>query len=61
LNIFPVIPENCAFPHNFQPPPTAPYPPIDFLLDLRKRKKITEAVFQKVARENAVRVLDLSR
>ena len=43
------------------PPASAPYPLIDFLLDLRNRKKITEPVFQKVARENAVRVLGLSR
>lgn len=41
------------------PPVTDPHPLIDFLLDLRKREKITEVVFQKVARENAIRVLDL--
>ncbi|MCX6993439.1 MAG: amidohydrolase family protein [Kiritimatiellaeota bacterium] len=43
------------------PPATAPYPLVDFLLDLRKRKKISEAVFQKVARENAVRLLGLNK
>ncbi|MDD5677867.1 MAG: amidohydrolase family protein [Kiritimatiellae bacterium] len=42
------------------PPASAPCPLIDFLLDLRKQKKISEAVFQKVARENAVRLLGLS-
>ena len=34
-------------------------PLVDFLLDLRKNGKISETVFQKVARENAVRVLGL--
>ena len=34
-------------------------PLVDFLLKLRKENKITETVFQKVARENAIRVLGL--
>lgn len=37
--------------------PDTPTPLVDFLLDLRAKKKISEAVFQKVARENALRVL----
>ncbi len=41
------------------PAPGASNPLVDFLLDLRKRGKITEQVFQKVARENAIRVLGL--
>lgn len=32
---------------------------VDLLLDWRKTKKITEAVFQKVARENAVKFFGL--
>ncbi len=32
---------------------------VDLLLDFRKQKKISENVFQKIARENAVRVLGL--
>ena len=44
-------------------PPAADAPNrlVDFLLDLRKRKKITEDIFRKVARENAVRVLGLNQ
>ena len=34
-------------------------PLVDFLLDLRREGKISETVFQKVARENAIRVLGL--
>ena len=34
-------------------------PLVDFLLDLRREGKISETVFQKVARENAIRVLRL--
>ena len=43
------------------PAATAPYPPVDFLLDLRKRKKIGKAVFQKVARENTASLLGLNQ
>ena len=39
--------------------PETPTPLVDFLLDLRQRGAISEAVFQKVARENAVRLLRL--
>jgi len=39
--------------------PDTPTPLVDFLLELRKNKKISETVFQKVARENAIRVLGL--
>jgi len=34
-------------------------PLVDFLLKLRSEKKISEEVFQKVARENIIRILDL--
>ena len=34
-------------------------PLVDFLLDLRRKGKISETVFQKVARENAIRLLRL--
>lgn len=43
------------------PPATAPCPLIDVQLELRKLKKISETVFQKVARENAVRGLGLNQ
>ncbi|MDD5676534.1 MAG: amidohydrolase family protein [Kiritimatiellae bacterium] len=39
--------------------PATPTPLVDFLLRLRDEKKITESVFRKVARENAVRLLGL--
>jgi len=39
--------------------PDTPTPLVDFLLELRKQQKISETVFQKVARENAIRVLEL--
>lgn len=39
--------------------PDTPTPLVDFLLDLRRTGKISEPVFQKVARENAVRLLGL--
>ena len=39
--------------------PDTPTPLADFLLGLRDTKKITEQVFQKVARENAIRILGL--
>jgi len=39
--------------------PDTPTPLVDFLLDLRQSEKIGETVFQKVARENAVRLLNL--
>ena len=39
--------------------PDTPTPLVDFLLDLRDNNKITEEVFRKVARENAVRLLGL--
>ncbi|MBE6366942.1 MAG: amidohydrolase [Lentisphaerae bacterium] len=39
--------------------PDTPTPLVDFLLKLRNEKKISEAVFQKVARENIIRILDL--
>ncbi|MBE6370106.1 MAG: hypothetical protein E7056_08115 [Lentisphaerae bacterium] len=39
--------------------PDTPTPLVDFLLKLRNEKKISETVFQKVARENIIRILDL--
>ena len=39
--------------------PDTPTPLVDFLLDLRKANKISQTVFQKVARENAIRLLRL--
>ena len=39
--------------------PDTPTPLVDHLLDLRAAGDISEAVFQKVARENAIRVLGL--
>ncbi|NLF21621.1 MAG: amidohydrolase [Lentisphaerae bacterium] len=39
--------------------PDTPTPLVDFLLDLRRNGKISESVFQKVARENARRLLNL--
>jgi len=39
--------------------PTMPIHIIDLLLDWRDTKKITEEVFHKVARENAVRLFQL--
>lgn len=36
-----------------------PAPLVEFLLKLRDEKKISEEVFQKVARENAIRILNL--
>jgi len=39
--------------------PDTPTPLVDFLLELREQKKIDEAVFQKVARENAIKLLEL--
>ena len=40
-------------------PPDTPTPLVDFLLELRNSKKITEEVFQKVAKGNAIKILDL--
>jgi predicted TIM-barrel fold metal-dependent hydrolase len=39
--------------------PDTPTPLVDFLLELRDSKRISETVFRKVARENAVRLLKL--
>ena len=39
--------------------PDTPTPLVDFLLELRSEGRISEEVFQKVARENAIRVLEL--
>jgi hypothetical protein len=39
--------------------PTTPTPLVDYLLELRSNGEISETVFQKVARENAIRVLQL--
>ena len=39
--------------------PATPTPLVDFLLELRNNKEISETVFQKVARENAIRLLHL--
>lgn len=39
--------------------PDTPTPLVDFLGKLRTEKKISESVFQKVARENAVRLLNI--
>ena len=41
--------------------PNTPTPLVDFLLDLRKNGELSETVFQKVARENAIRVLELEK
>ena len=38
---------------------TASTPLVDFMLKLRNEKKISEEVFQKVARENIIRILEL--
>ena len=40
--------------------PDAPTPLVDFLTGLRDSGKITQTVFDKVARENAIRLLDLA-
>ena len=40
--------------------PSTPTPLVDFLLGLRDSGKISEAVFQKVARENAIKLLGLA-
>ncbi len=40
--------------------PSTPTPLVDFLLELRNSRKISEAVFQKVARENAIKLLGLA-
>ena len=39
--------------------PSTPTPLVDFLLELREEGRISEAVFQKVARENAIKLLGL--
>ena len=39
--------------------PDTPTPLVDFMLKLRNENKISEEVFQKVARENIIRILDL--
>ena len=39
--------------------PGTPTPLVDYLLELRSSKEISETVFNKIARENAVRILDL--
>ena len=39
--------------------PNQPTPLVDFLIDLRDKGKITDEVFRKIARENAVRLLGL--
>ncbi len=39
--------------------PEAPTPLVDFLLELRSSNKISEEVFQKIARGNAIRMLGL--
>jgi len=39
--------------------PDTPTPLVDFLLDLRKSGKISEEVFWKIARRNAVKLLGL--
>lgn len=39
--------------------PDTPTPLVDYLLELRKANAISETVFAKIARENAVRLLDL--
>ena len=39
--------------------PDTPTPLVDFLFELRSDGRITEEVFQKVARENAIKLLDL--
>ena len=40
--------------------PDTATPLVDFLIRLRKQNKLTEAVFQKVAKENAIRILELN-
>jgi predicted TIM-barrel fold metal-dependent hydrolase len=39
--------------------PTTPTPLADFLIEMRDSGRITETVFRKVARENAIRILGL--
>ncbi len=39
--------------------PDTPTPLVDFLLDLRKKKKISKKVFEKIARKNAAKLLGL--
>jgi predicted TIM-barrel fold metal-dependent hydrolase len=39
--------------------PDTPTPLVDFLLDLKNTGDISEAVFEKIARENAIRILEL--
>lgn len=39
--------------------PGTPTPLVDLLLKFRNEKRISEEIFQKVARENAVRLLGL--
>lgn len=39
--------------------PETPTPLVDFMLDLRDNNDISETVFKKIARENAVRILEL--
>ena len=39
--------------------PDTPTPLVDFLLDLRAKGEISASVFKKIARENAVRILEL--
>jgi len=40
---------------------TQPVPQIDFLLGLRDDGRISEVVFQRIARENAIKLLELER
>jgi len=39
--------------------PNTPTPLVDYLLELRQSGEISESVFQKIAKENAIRVLEL--
>ncbi|MCK5804593.1 MAG: amidohydrolase family protein, partial [Lentisphaeria bacterium] len=39
--------------------PATPTPLVDYLLEIREQGRISETVFQKVARENAIRLLEL--
>jgi predicted TIM-barrel fold metal-dependent hydrolase len=52
------FPDRCIYATDICAP-DMPLPMANFLLTLRKENKISESVFQKIARENAIRVFNL--
>jgi hypothetical protein len=40
--------------------PSTSTPLVDFLLQMRNEQKISETVFQKIARQNAIKILQLN-